>query len=244
MSTRAAGLPRLFCVPYAGGGASVYREWARMAEGRVCVYAVRPPGRESRIDEAPFEDAVPLANGLADAITPLVASGESYALFGHSMGAVVCFELCRQLRTRGMPPPSRLFASGRRAPSSPDPDPLHGLDAEKFLARVIGLGGIPPEVLAEAGLIDLVVPTMQADFKVAETYRVTSCAPLDCPISAFGGLDDVTVTESDIEGWRPFSGGAFTKRMLRGDHFFVNSERSAVVKFVVSDLTGANGGRD
>ncbi len=243
MTARLDGLPKLFCVPFAGGGASVYREWARQAEGRVAVYAVRPPGRESRLNEQPFHHAVPLAAALADAITPLLAARQPYALFGHSMGAVVCFELAQQLRTRGLPPPTRLFASGRRAPSSPDPDPLHGLGAEEFLAKVVSLGGIPSEVLAEAGLIDLVVPTIQADFKVAETYRLTNDAPLDCAISAFGGLDDTTLTEDDIEGWRAFSGAGFTRRMLRGDHFFLNSERDELVQFVLADLTGACGER-
>lgn len=238
MTARIDGLPRLFCVPYAGGGASVYRQWARVAEGRIAIYALRPPGRESRLGEAPFEHAVPLAAALADAITPMVADGGSYGLFGHSMGALVCFELARQLHNRGLPPPRRLFASGRRAPSSPDPEPLHDLSAEEFLAKVIGLGGIPHEVLDEAGLIDLVAPTIRADFKVAETYRLASEAPLMCPISAFGGLDDHTLTEDDIDGWRAFSSDGFIKRMLRGDHFFINSERDAMVELVVSDLAG------
>ncbi|MEU2388987.1 alpha/beta fold hydrolase [Streptomyces sp. NPDC012461] len=238
MTAQAARLPRLFCVPYAGGGASVYREWARHAEGRVAVHAVRPPGRESRIDEPPYEHAGPLASALADAITPLVRTGEPYALFGHSMGAVVCFELAQQMRARALPPPCRLFASGRRAPSSPDPDPLHALETREFLARVVSLGGIPPEVLAEDGLIDLVMPAMLADFKVAETYRLTSQSRLECPISAFGGVDDTTLTEADIEAWSEFTTDTFTKRMLRGDHFFVNSERDAIVEHVVSDLVG------
>ena len=237
MTARPEGLPRLICVPYAGGGASVYREWARLTAGRAAVWAIRPPGRESRIDEPAYESATLLAAALADAITPLVTAREPYALFGHSMGAVICFELARKLRDRGLPPPHHVFASGRRAPSSPDPDPLHRLTPEAFLARVISLGGIPSEVLAERGLIDLLAPTMRADFKVAETYRPSSHAPLNCPISVFGGVDDTTLTEADIKGWQDFTTTTFTLRMLRGDHFFVNSERDAVVEFVMSDLT-------
>ncbi|MEV7996190.1 alpha/beta fold hydrolase [Streptomyces sp. NPDC086077] len=239
----AKGLPRLICVPYAGGGASVYRPWAKLAEGRLEVWAVRPPGRESRFREPAHEHVEPFVDALVGTVRPLIDDGAPFALFGHSMGAVVSFELAHALRRCGLPEPGHLFVGGRRAPRFPDSTPIHRLDSATFLDAVLRLEGIPQEILSEPGLIDLVLPTLRADFAVAETYRYTPVEPLDCPITAFGGLSDPTTSSEQLAAWRDFTGGAFRQRMLPGDHFFVHSAVREVVESVIEDFESSRDGR-
>ena len=115
------GALRLYCFPYAGGSAQVYRGWQRHFAPQAALSLARLPGRATRIGEAPFKQYKPLVNALADAIIPELPP--AFAFWGHSMGALISFELARELRRRGQPAPLALFLSGRGAPQIPDPDP-------------------------------------------------------------------------------------------------------------------------
>ena len=226
---------RLFCFPYAGGGASAYRGWGAALPADVEVCPVQLPGRESRLREPAIDRPGPLIQALADALQAHL--GLPFAFFGHSMGAMLSFELTRELRRRGGPLPLRLFVSGRRAPQVPArEEDIHDLPEPEFLAKLRELNGTPEEVLQHAELMRLLIPVLRADFAVNETYVFRPEEPLDLGISAFGGMGDAEVSREDIVGWSEHARGAFRLRMLPGDHFFLHGARDLLTESVARDL--------
>jgi medium-chain acyl-[acyl-carrier-protein] hydrolase len=226
---------RLFCFPYAGGGASAYRGWAASLPADVEVCPVQLPGRESRLREPAFDRPELLVAAVADALATHLDL--PFAFFGHSMGAMLSFELARELRRRGSAPPLHLFVSGRRAPQVPSrEEDIHDLPEPEFLAKLRELNGTPEEVLQHTELMRLLIPVLRADFTVNETYVFRPEEPLDLGISAFGGLGDQEVTREDISGWSEHARGPFRLRMLPGDHFFLHSARDLVTESVARDL--------
>ena len=227
---------RMFCFPYAGGGASAYRGWAAALPSNIEVCPVQLPGRESRLREPPFTSPAPLIQAIADALDSYL--GMPFVFFGHSMGGMIGFELTRELRRRGKPLPLHLFVAGRRAPDVPPrEEPLHDLPEPEFIEELRKLKGTPEEVLQHAELMKLLSPVLRADFAVNETYVFTEEEPLEQGISAFGGLGDEEVLRDDLERWRQHTRGRFRLRMLPGDHFFLHSHKDLVTEAVARDLS-------
>lgn len=227
---------RLFCFPYAGGGASAYRGWAAALPSDVEVCPVQLPGRESRLREPAFDRPEPLIQALADALQAHLDL--PFAFFGHSMGAMLSFELARELRRRGRSLPLHLFVSGRRAPQVPPrEEDIHDLPEPEFVAKLRELNGTPEEVLQHAELMRLLLPVLRADFAVNETYVLRAEPPLDLGISAFGGLADEEVSREDIAGWKEHARGAFRLRMLPGDHFFLHGSRDLLTEALARELS-------
>lgn len=227
---------RLFCLPYAGGAASAYRTWPQALPADVDVCAVQLPGRAGRFREPAFTRVGDLAPALAEALRPLL--DVPFAVFGHSMGALVAFELARELRRRALPAPARLIVSGREAPHRPDPDPpIRDLPDASFLGEVQRrYDAIPAEVLAEPELMQLLLPVIRADFTLIETYGYRAAEPLACPITCFGGTEDDRVGREDLEAWAEQTRGAFNLRIFAGGHFFVDSARDDVLRAIVDEL--------
>lgn len=226
---------RLFCFPYAGGGASIYRPWPAALPADVEVLAVQLPGRESRLKDAPFTRLEAMIDALVEALGPLLAP--PFVFFGHSMGALISYELARRLRAYGRPGPARLIVSGRGAPQIPDPEPpIHQLPEPVFIARLRKLNGTPEEVFSNPDLFDLVMPLLRADFAVNETYVYTPGPPLDCPISAYGGDRDDKVPQGDLEAWQVQTSRGFKLGMFQGDHFFLRGAQAALLQSVADDL--------
>lgn len=212
---------RLFCVPYAGGSASIYRPWARRLPSGVEIYAIELPGRVNRIGHRPFTRLAPLVEDLANALEPVLDM--PFALFGHSLGALISFELARHLSRTGRPTPVHLFLSGRRAPQCrATRPPAHQQGDEEFLATLKELNGTPPEILSNTEILELMLPTLRADFELSETYRFIEDSPLTCPITVFGGREDEESAGSLLDGWSAHTTGAFTKYLLDGGHFYIN----------------------
>ena len=227
---------RLVCLPYAGGGASIFRRWIAALAPGIDVRAVQLPGRENRMQEPPFTALEPLVAALADAIRPWL--DRPYALFGASMGTLIAFELARVLAAGPAGPPAKLFVAAHRAPHLPDLGPeLHRLPDATFLDELRRLHGMPDEVLAHPELRALLLPLLRADFTACETYRFRPGPLLDCPIVAFGGSEDGEVTRKDLEAWREQTRAAFTLRMLPGNHFFVQSARAALLAAIAEELS-------
>jgi surfactin synthase thioesterase subunit len=227
---------RLFCFPYAGGGASLFRFWPTDLSPTIEVYPIQLPGREGRWREPPLTQISVLARALSEALRPLLRP--PYAFFGHSMGAFVAFELARQLRREHLPGPAMLIASGARAPQIPDPDPpVHLLPANQLLGQVQRLEGIPKELLNHAELVALLLPTLRADLAMCETYTYRDEPPLECPLSAYGGEHDNKVSLEHLAQWKMQTAGEFQLRVFPGNHFFFLKEaRTAVTQSLRQDL--------
>jgi medium-chain acyl-[acyl-carrier-protein] hydrolase len=226
---------RVFCFPYAGGGASAYRGWAAALPSDVEVCPVQLPGRESRLREPAYERVEPLIQALADVLA--LHSDLPFVFFGHSMGALISFELARELRRRGSAGPLHLFVSARRAPQVPAREEnIHDLPEPQFVAKLRELNGTPEEVLQHAELMRLLLPVLRADFAVNEAYTFQPEEPLEAGISAFGGLGDVEVTRDDLAGWSVHTRGTFRLRMLPGDHFFLHTGRDLIAESMARDL--------
>lgn len=227
---------RLFCFPYAGGGAAIYRSWGGILPKPVEVCAAQLPGRGTRMREPAVSDLGALVRALADALENDL--DRPFAFFGHSMGALICFELARHLRERGAPQPVHLFVSGRRAPQLPSTQRvIHDLPEPEFVEELRRLQGTPPEVLEHPELMQLLSPLLRADFSLAETYAYAPGPPLDCPVSAFGGLQDEEVGREELEGWKEQTTGRFKLRMMPGNHFFLDEGRQPLLRSIAEDIS-------
>ena len=228
---------RLFCLPYAGGGASVFRSWSNVLPQYLEVCAVQLPGRENRVREQPFRHVSGLTQILTEIIEPYL--NLPFAIFGHSMGAIVAFELARRIRKVYGLRATHLFVASRRAPHITSQEALHRLSDPSFIAELRMYDGIPDLLLRENELMQLLLPTIRADFAINETYVYPPEEPLECPISAFGGLHDPKVSSDDLALWREHTCGAFSQHILPGNHFFFQSSQELLLKTIADDLTRA-----
>jgi surfactin synthase thioesterase subunit len=226
---------RLFCFPYAGGGASIFRTWPRGLPTDVEVCPVQLPGRGTRLMERPFFQLAPLVQAVAQALFPLL--DRPFAFFGHSLGALVSFEVARELRRQYSVYPVRLFVSSGHAPQIPRRGlPIHTLPEREFLEELCRLNGTPTELLAHRELMEIVLPVLRADFALYENYVYAPDSPLNCPIMAFGGSQDRKVSHRDLEAWRDQTSVAFSLRMFPGDHFFLNAAAAPLLQVLSREL--------
>jgi medium-chain acyl-[acyl-carrier-protein] hydrolase len=226
---------RLFCFPYAGGRASNVRLWPDNLPRSVEVCAVELPARGRRMKETAFTRITPLVESITHSLYHYL--DKPFAFFGHSMGALISFELARQLRREYGKQPAHIFVSGRRAPQIPDRDPpTNALPETGFVAELRRLNGTPKEVLEHSELLQFMLPVLRADFEVNETYEYTPAEPFSCPITALGGLQDKEVKRSDLEGWQEQTSGSFVLRMFPGDHFFLNAYQPLFLRSLSYDL--------
>jgi medium-chain acyl-[acyl-carrier-protein] hydrolase len=240
---RAHGRVRLLCLPHAGGGASAYRSWSDILPADIEVWAAQLPGREDRIKDPPFVRLPPLVEELTDLLLPHL--DVPFAFFGHSMGALVAFELARHLRRRCGWTPAGLVVAAHHAPQLPDPEPpIHRLPDDHFLAAVQRLNGAPSEALLHPELQSLLLPALRADLAVCETYEYHDEPPLDCPIAAFAAADDARVGRDEMLPWAAQTRGGFTLRMFPGNHFFVASCRELLLQVLASHLAGISSVED
>ena len=227
---------RLFCFPYAGVGGSVYRLWPIGLPPSLEVCTIQLPGREQRSREPLKTSIVDLVQELVPALLPYLDL--PFAVFGHSMGAVLASEVTRALAEAGHPLPQHLLVSGRRPPhvSGTESD-MHGLPDPAFIAELSRrYRGIPAEILEQPDLMAVFVPILRADLTALETHLPARRAPLSCPISVFGGADDRLTPREHLEAWRSETTGAFRVSVYAGDHFFLNSERSRLLADIAATL--------
>lgn len=225
---------RLFCFPYAGGGASIYRNWS-MPLPIVELLPVQLPGRETRIKEAPYTNARSLVRAMGQALLPHF--DRPFCFFGHSMGALLAFELAREIRREYALSPRHIFVSGRRAPALPRQNKMiHNLPQKDIIEKLRELNGTLPPALEHLELVQLLLPMLKADFAICETYEYKSEEPLNCGISAFGGLDDTYVRREHMEGWGEQTTGEFKLRMLPGTHFFLHESQEVLLQILFREL--------
>jgi medium-chain acyl-[acyl-carrier-protein] hydrolase len=212
-----------------------YRSWAEDLGADVEVNPLRLPGRESRLQEPAFDRIEPLVEALIEALGARLL--RPFALFGHSMGALVAFELARELRRRSGPAPAHLFLSGRSAPRYPDPArAVHLLPESDFIEYLRTLNGTPEVILDDAGMREVFFPTLRADFAVCARYRYREEPPLEVPITVFGGTRDLERAPELLEEWKRETSASFALHMLPGDHFFVRTARPILLSLLRREL--------
>ncbi|HKF49637.1 MAG TPA: thioesterase domain-containing protein [Terracidiphilus sp.] len=227
---------RHFCFPYAGGGASLFRNWWKFLPENVEVCCIQPPGREERICEAPFRRVPDLVAALAVELAPWL--DRPFAFFGHSLGGLLSFECARRLRSRSGLLPEHLFISACRAPHLPlARKPIHALPTHAFTEELRRLNGTPEMVLKDREVMELMEPVLRADFALYETYQYAEEAPFRIPVSAFGGLQDGEVSKDAVEAWQVHSLGGFHLQMFTGDHFYIHHAHPAVLRSMARELS-------
>lgn len=213
---------RLLCFHHAGGSPSSFRPWMSELPAHIELLAVRLAGREARLRQTPVKSVAEVVEPLAEALAPLLADNQRVAIFGHSMGALLGFELTRELRRRELPRPELLVVSGRNAPGAGRKLELHQLSDRKLIDEVQRIyGGIPQAILDEPELLALTLPVLRADLTINETHVLTDEPPLDVPIRAYAGLDDPHVGKAGLERWAEYTSGGFEWAQAEGDHFYL-----------------------
>lgn len=210
---------RLFCLAFAGGTAAHFRPWAQFMPEEAELRPVELPGRGTRFSEPLEPDMMTIAEGLAEAITPL--ANRPYTLFGHSMGSAIAFATAQLLEQRGLAP-SLLVCSGRAAPHVVEKRSIHRLPDDGIRQEMIRLGGTPDEILENQDLMGLILPIVRNDFELIETYAPQASPLLETPIFTLCGRQDEDATEAGLLAWRDLTSGAFDLKMFDGDHFYLN----------------------
>ena len=237
LTTRAASPQssiRLFCLPHAGAGTSAYNLWKRFLPATIEVCPIQIPGRESRLSEACVTDCTTLIESITLALTAHL--DKPYAIFGHSMGALLALDLAQSLRAHGLRSPSHLFVSGRNATHVPmKHGSIHKMEDEDFLAALATrYGGLPQEILDTPELLELYLPILRADLTLLETHRYQPLGPLDCPVSAFCGKDDANVSVAGLEAWGEHTSSTFETKWFDGGHFYLSGPSRATLLDLVA----------
>ncbi|PIE58000.1 MAG: putative thioesterase [Desulfobulbus propionicus] len=226
---------RLFCFPYAGGGASIFYSWRKEIVQSVDVCAVQLPGRENRIAEKPYNRLSDLVTSMAEELAPYLDI--PFAFFGHSLGAKIAFEFAREIRRRWGVQPVCLFVSGSRPVHIPKLRPLHQLPNKELIEELKQYTGTPTPVLQSNTVMDVYLPILRADFSMDETYSYYDAAPFSCPIIALIGSDDGRADRNMQQEWRQHTTGPLTIKSFHGNHFFIKSDRQAVLEYLSGILT-------
>lgn len=225
---------RVVCFPHAGGSASFWYSLSEALQPGVEVLAVQYPGRETRLWEDPERELAALADGAFEALLPWL--GERPALLGHSMGAVVAFEVARRMEDKLSVTPSVLVASACRAPSGfPRENQIHRLDDDGLLAALAGLGAMDDRLRANREILSLILPAIRADLQAVETYRAADGAAVACPVVALVGDRDPEVSAEQARGWRAHTAAGFECRIVAGGHFYL-SENPGTLALSIQDI--------
>ncbi|MEP6501831.1 MAG: alpha/beta fold hydrolase [Betaproteobacteria bacterium] len=236
LSPRPDAARRLFCFHHAGGSAAAFRLWPwQLPEFDVC--AVQLPGRANRFVEPALTDIGAIVDAFLPELLPLL--DRPYLLFGHSMGSAVACALAHRLRAVGAPLPQHLFVSGRQPPHRPFPEwSMSGLSDQAAIEAVQrNFGGLPDEVLAHPELLEMLVPTLRADFAALEAYRSVPESPLPVPIVALGGTEDPCAADDHLQPWQAYTTHPLRVRRVAGNHFYLDA-RLADVLAVLRDECG------
>ena len=220
---------RLFCLPHAGSGTAAFNSWKRSLPPFVELCPILLPGREVRLDEASYSNSDLLIHNMTDALIGWL--DKPYAIFGHSMGALLAFELAQNLRAKGLREPSYLFLSGRIASHlSQSHQPIHHLPHDEFIAELEArYGGLPQEILQDPEMLEFFLPILRTDLTLIETHRHRDRPPLACPMMVSAGTHDVTVSTESLAAWKNHTSGDFEVHRLAGGHFYITGPSIALL---------------
>jgi surfactin synthase thioesterase subunit len=227
---------RMFCFPYAGAGAAIFQTWADLlpADIELCVPVL--PGRDARVNEPAMPEMAPLVDALLGQMAPHLTL--PYAMFGHSMGAFMAFDLAHEIVRRGLPGPFHLFVSAQRGPRLSYPEtPIFHLPDDRFLAGVAArYKSIPKPVLEQEEFMRVLLRNLRADFTLVEDYKYRAQSKLACPITVFGGVDDGRITTAQLEAWSMETSDRCALQLVPGGHFFMDSARAELLALICREL--------
>ncbi|MCH5586166.1 alpha/beta fold hydrolase [Shimazuella sp. AN120528] len=222
----------LFCFPYGGGNPAFYNNWEVFLSDHFQVCPVQLPGRGMRFTEPSYTDFRLLIQDITEALIPHLSSNR-FSFFGHSMGALVSFEVARSLQRKDLPLPETLFVSGYHAPHLPDPGrKIHDLPDEEFLNGIIEMNGLPEELVENRDYLSVFLPALRADFTMCETYEYLPDQKLKSAIVALGGKEDPEAGEEHLKAWKEQTASDFSLHMLDGDHFYIHQKETEIVKII------------
>ncbi|MEM7125044.1 MAG: alpha/beta fold hydrolase [Chloroflexota bacterium] len=224
---------RLFCFPYAGGAAPIFRTWDQHLPASINVCPVHLPGRATRIREKPFTNLENLVQAFLPSLQPCL--DKPFAIFGHSMGSLIAYEVTKQLHQQGNLMPTYLLVSGRRAPYLPDPEmQLHTLPNDELFLKELRhrYDNVPDAIFDDAELRALFLPLLRADFTLVETYQSSKEALLPCPIIAFGGQSDSRASQAELMAWKELTQSDFDVHLFPGGHFYLNEQAPSLLQII------------
>lgn len=227
---------RLFCFPYAGGGSVVFREWYNKLPPEIEMYVAQLPGRESRFSEELPNSIDGILHYLKRDIQPYIH--EPFAFFGHSMGALIAYELSRTLMKEQNKQPLRLFVSGKSAPHlKSNRPPLYNLPKNEFIKELTNFNGTPKEIINNEEVMSYFEPKLRRDFEVCDTYKYINNGLLSCPITIYGGIDDDMVSNNELEAWGDLTKNYYKVHLFKGDHFFIYNNLSFIIDSIKEYVT-------
>jgi medium-chain acyl-[acyl-carrier-protein] hydrolase len=231
---RPAARVRLLCFPYAGGSALVYRDWQNELPDFIEVWPIQLPARGRRVSEPPFRQVGQIVDAIEKELLDRVET--PYAIFGYSMGALMAFELARRGDQVGKPP-VQIFVGARGAPHLKHGTDTFLLPDDEFIAELRRIQATPEEILSDPDLIQFFLPTVRADFEIAQGYRFTEAPRISCPITAFGGQTDADVLPQHMEPWGMHTNAGHAVHLYPGGHFFLNEAKREVLNTIAAELS-------
>lgn len=235
--TKANPTLRVICIPYVGGSAAVYRNWDKYSNSNVQFLSLQLPGRGSRYSEQPYTEMNSLINDLSIVMGELLLeSNIPYIIYGHSMGALIGFELTRMIARKGYKLPSYVVVSGAAAPDIVKNEKKYSLPTEELKDILRYYNGTPKEILEDDELLEMFLPCIRSDLEIVEEYKFTIDNLLPCSIIAIGGENDHLVSLSEIKQWENHTQKDFHYKLYEGDHFFLKDRAKDIVRYVTENV--------
>lgn len=222
---------RLFCFPYAGGGASLYSFWNESMPNNIEVCPIQLPGREERIMELAIDNIYALIENIVIELEPWL--NKKFAFFGHCMGAKISFELTKALSKKKYYPQT-IFVSACEAPHIPERYPIYNLSDDEIVRRLSA--GTSEEVLNNRELINYLLPNLRKDFHLSDTYLSKDTTPVECSITAFCGTEDDRIDKDNVMLWEDYTNSLFRLYDIKGDHFFVKTSKEEILSHIHREL--------
>jgi medium-chain acyl-[acyl-carrier-protein] hydrolase len=231
---------KLFCLPYAGGTAVIFKEWEKRLPAGIEIKAIEYAGHGKRSNHPLYKDVNEAIEDVYRLISAEIMDGGSYAIFGHSMGAMLAYEVAQKIRQHNLPMPIHIFFSGRGVPhiQSKKEKIYHQMDDAAFQQEIANLGGTPKEFFDYPELMEYLLPILKNDFKISETaFRSTEIHPFDFPITIFMGKEEEEMEAENVHGWMLHTNQTCVVYYFNGGHFFINDELETIVGIIHKALT-------